>query len=96
MKMMTMEMMKKQLMTLCEDISFWENTDKNMLGVIVEDFEGFDEDWNEVFTDINEDAVNTMIEWLDEHCDSHDGGCLYQYYTFGDLVVCLDWESYDI
>lgn len=94
--MMTMEMMKKQLMTLCEDISFWENTDKNMLGVIVEDFEGFDEDWNEVFTDINEDAVNTMIEWLDEHCDSHDSGCFYQYYTFGNLVVCLDWESYDI
>ena len=94
--MMTMEMMKKQLMTLCEDISFWENTDKNMLGVILEDFEGFDEDWNEVFADINEDAVNTMIEWLDEHCDSHDSGCFYQYYTFGNLVVCLDWESYDI
>lgn len=93
---MTMEMMKKQLMTLCEDISFWENTDKNMLGVIVEDFEGFDEDWNEVFADINEDAVNTMIEWLDEHCDSHDSGCFYQYYTFSNLVVCLDWESYDI
>ena len=93
---MTMEMMKKQLMTLCEDISFWENTDKNMLGVIVEDFEGFDEDGDEVFADINEDAVNIMIEWLEEHCDSHDGGCFYQYYTFGDLVVCLDWESYDI
>lgn len=94
--MMTMEMMKKQLMTLCEDISFWENTDKNMLGVIVEDFEGFDEDGDEVFADINEDAVNTMIEWLEEHCDSHDSGCFYQYYTFGNLVVCLDWESYDI
>ena len=94
--MMTMEMMKKQLMTLCKDISFWENTDKNMLGVIVEDFEDFDEDGDEVFADINEDAVNTMIEWLEEHCDSHDGGCFYQYYTFGDLVVCLDWESYDI
>ena len=94
--MMTMEMMKKQLMALCEDISFWENIDKNMLGVIVEDFEGFDEDGDEVFADINEDAVNTMIEWLDKHCDSHDSGCFYQYYTFGNLVVCLDWESYDI
>lgn len=94
--MMTMEMMKKQLMTLCKDIFFWEDTDKNMLGVIVEDFEGFDEDGDEVFADINEDAVNTMIEWLDEHCDSHDGGCLYQYYAFGDLVVCLGWKSYDI
>ena len=67
-----------------------------MLGVIVEDFEGFDEDGDEVFADINEDAVNTMIEWLDKHCDSHDSGCFYQYYTFGNLVVCLDWESYDI
>ena len=94
--MMTMERMKEQLKALCKDISFWENTDKNMLGVIVEDFEGFDEDGNEVFADINEDAVNIMIEWLEEHCDSHDGGCFYQYYTFGDLVVCLDWESYDI
>ena len=94
--MMTMEMMKEQLMALCEDISFWVNTDKNMLGVIVEDFEGFDEDGDEVFADINEDAVNTMIEWLDKHCDSHDSGCFYQYYTFGNLVVCLDWESYNI
>lgn len=94
--MMTMERMKEQLKALCKDISFWENTDKNMLGVIVEDFEGFDEDGDEVFADINEDAVNTMIEWLDKHCDSHDSGCFYQYYTFGNLVVCLDWESYDI
>ena len=94
--MMTMEMMKEQLKALCKDISFWENTNENTLGVTVEDFEGFDEDWNEVYADINEDAVNTMIEWLDEQCDSHDGGCLYQYYTFGDLVVCLGWASYDI
>lgn len=96
MKMMTMERMKEQLKALCKDISFWENTDENILDVTVEDFEGFDEDWDEVFADINEDAVNTMIEWLDEHCDSHDSGCFYQYYTFGNLVVCLDWESYDI
>ena len=96
MKMMTMERMKEQLKALCKDISFWENTDENILDVTVEDFEGFDEDGDEVFADINEDAVNTMIEWLDKHCDSHDSGCFYQYYTFGNLVVCLDWESYDI
>ena len=94
--MMTMERMKEQLKALCKDISFWENTDENILDVTVEDFEGFDEDGDEVFADINEDAVNTMIEWLDKHCDSHDSGCFYQYYTFGNLVVCLDWESYDI
>ena len=94
--MMTMERMKEQLKALCKDISFWENTDENILDVTVEDFEGFDEDWDEVYADINENAVNTMIEWLDKHCDSHDSGCFYQYYTFGNLVVCLDWESYDI
>ena len=94
--MMTMERMKEQLKALCKDISFWESIDGNKLDVTVEDFEGFDEDGDEVFADINEDAVNTMIEWLDKHCDSHDSGCFYQYYTFGNLVVCLDWESYDI
>ena len=92
---MTMEMMKKQLMTLCEDISFWEYTNENKLDVTVEDFEGFDENWHETFADIDEDAVDKMIEWLEENCDSWEGD-FYYYYTFGDLVVCLGWASYDI
>lgn len=93
--MMTMEMMEEQLEALCKDISFLENTDENKLDVTVEDFEGFDEDWNEVFADIDDDAVDKMIEWLETHCDSHEDD-FYQYYTFGDLVVCLGWASYDI
>ena len=93
--MMTMEMMEEQLEALCKDISFLENTDENKLDVTVEDFEGFDEDWNEVFADIDDDAVDKMIEWLETHCDSHEDD-LYRYYTFGDLVVCLGWASYDI
>lgn len=92
---MTIEMMKEQLNALCEDISFWEWDDENKLDVTVEDFEGFDEDWDEVYADIDDDAVEKMIEWLDEHCDSHEDN-LYHYYTFGDLVVCLGWASFDI
>ena len=92
---MTMEMMKEQLEALCEDISFWEYDDENKLDVTIEDFEGFDEDWCEVFADIDDDAVEVMIEWLESHCDSHEGD-FYYYYTFGDLVVCLGWASYDI
>ena len=92
---MDIEMMKEQLNALCEDISFWEYYDENRLDVIVEDFEGFDEDWDEVYADIDDDAVDAMIEWLDEHCDSHESN-LYHYYTFGDLVVCLGWASFDI
>ena len=92
---MTIEMMKKQLNALCEDISFWEWDDENKLDVTVEGFEGFDEDWNEVYADIDDDAVDAMIEWLESHCDSHEGD-LYHYYTFGDLVVCLGWASFDI
>ena len=94
--MMTMEMMKKQLEALCKDISFWEYNDENKLDVIVEDFEGFDEDWDEVFADVDDDAVDKMIKWLETHCDSHYDGNLYQYYTCDDLVVCLGWASYDI
>lgn len=92
---MTMEKMKEQLLALCEDISFWEYTNENKLGVTVEDFEGFDENWHETFADIDEDAVDKMIEWLEENCDSWEGD-FYYYYTFGDLVVCLGWASYDI
>ena len=92
---MTMEKMKEQLLALCEDISFWEYTNENKLDVTVEDFEGFDEDWNEVFADIDDDAVDEMIKWLESHCDSHEGD-FYHYYTFSDLVVCLGWASYDI
>lgn len=92
---MTIEMMKEQLNALCNDISFWEWDDENKLDVTVEDFEGFDEDWDEVYADIDDDAVDKMIEWLESHCDSHEGD-LYHYYTFGDLVVCLGWASFDI
>ena len=92
---MTIEMMKEQLNALCEDISFWEWDDENKLDVTVEDFVGFDEDWDEVYADIDDDAVEKMIEWLESHCDSHEGD-LYHYYTFGDLVVCLGWASFDI
>ena len=92
---MTIEMMKEQLNALCEDISFWEWDDENKLDVTIEGFEGFDEDWDEVYADIDDDAVDKMIEWLESHCDSHEGD-LYHYYTFGDLVVCLGWASFDI
>ena len=92
---MTMEMMKEQLNALCKDITFWEWDDENKLDVTVEDFEGFDEDWDEVYADIDDDAVEVMIEWLESHCDSHEGD-FYYYYTFGDLVVGLGWASYDI
>ena len=92
---MTIKMMKEQLNALCKDITFWEWDDENKLDVTVEDFEGFDEDWDEVYADIDDDAVEKMIEWLESHCDSHEGD-LYHYYTFGDLVVCLGWASYDI
>ena len=92
---MTIEMMKEQLNALCNDISFWEWENENKLDVTVEDFEGFDEDWDEVYADIDDDAVEKMIEWLESHCDSHEGD-LYHYYTFGDLVVCLGWASFDI
>ena len=92
---MTMEKMKEQLMTLCKDISFWEYEDENELDVTVEDFKGFDENWCEVLADIDGEAVKAMVEWLGEHCDSHEDD-FYLYYTFGDLKVRLGWASYDI
>ena len=93
---MTMEMMKEQLMALCEDISFWENTDKNMLGVIVEDFEGFDEHWHEIMREYdNEEAVNALLDWLETNSTEHHED-FYTYYDFPDFQVIVGYSSFDI
>ena len=65
------------------------------IDVVVQDFDGFDEDWCEIDADYDEDAVDGLTEWLEEHCDSHDGD-FYHYYYFGEIEVCFGYASFDI
>lgn len=68
---------------------------EGFIEVIVEDFEGFDDDWCEVDAEYDEDAVDLFFEWLEEHCDSHEGDFYHSYY-FGELEIEIGYASMDI
>ena len=69
--------------------------EKPELVITVDDFEGFDEDWSEIMRDYDVEAVDGLIEWLEEHCISEDGD-LYSYYHFEEFDVQLGYSSFDI
>lgn len=76
-----------------EDVSVWEYDDR--ISLTIEDFAGFDEDWCEQFRDYDEDAVDALLEWLEEHALSMDGD-YYTYYQFDGFEVQVGYASYDI
>lgn len=91
---MTMENIIAQLNRISED-SMYDITD-NEIELILCDFEGFDENWSEIEREfVDEDAVDEVLEWLEENADSIDGD-FYRYYHFGDIVVKVGYTSFDI
>ena len=78
-----------------EDVSVWEHEGCGCIALTIEDFDGFDEDWCEQFRDYDEDAVDALLEWLEEHALSVDGD-FYTYYQFEDFEVRVGYASYDI
>ena len=92
---MTIETITTQLDRISAD-SWYEVTD-NHIDLTIDDFEGFDENWDEVFREyVDADAVDAVLEWLEEHAE-YDDGDLYRYYHFNDdIVVEVGWTSFDI
>lgn len=90
-----METIIKMLEAMNEDVDYMVLSEGTMLRVTVNDFEGFDEDWSEIMRDYDGEAVDDLIEWLDEHCISADGD-FYSYYEFEGFTVQLGYSSYDI
>lgn len=82
-----------------EDVSIWEveadGDEGAEMHLTVEDFAGFDEHWHEQFRDYDEDAVDALLEWLEEHALSVDGD-YYTYYHFDGFLVQVGYGSYDI
>ena len=68
---------------------------ESVLYVSVHDFEGFDADWEEVMVDYDEDSVDELEEWLEEHCVSSYGD-FYSFYEFDGFVVQFGYDSMDI
>jgi hypothetical protein len=82
-----------------EDVSVWEveadGDEGAEMHLTVEDFAGFDEHWHEQFRDYDEDAVDALLEWLEEHALSVDGD-YYTYYQFDGFLVQVGYASFDI
>jgi hypothetical protein len=93
-----MEIIIAMLEKMSEDVDYRVREiedEKPELVITVEDFEGFDDDWSEVMRDYDEEAVDGLIEWLEEHCISEEGD-LYSYYQFEEFDVQLGYTSFDI
>ena len=92
---MTREMMLTAIEALGEDASLWEYSD-GTLGVTIEDFEGFDDEWSEVDREYDdEEAVDAFLEMLEAECSSQEGD-FYVVYHFEGFDVRLGYASFDI
>ena len=87
-------MITEKLDTIAQDS--WYSVGNNAIILTINDFEGFDENWNEVDREfVDEDAVDEVLEWLEENADRVEGD-FYQSYFFGDIEVCVEYTSFDI
>ena len=91
---MTIETITAQLDRISENS--WYYVTGNHIDLTINDFEGFDENWNEINREfVNEKAIDEVFRWLDENADFSDGD-YYRYYHFGKIVVIVGNTSFDI
>ena len=92
---MTREMMLATIEALGADASLWDEEDY-CLDVTLEDFEGFDENWSEIYRKYDDPkAVKRFEEMLETECLSQEGD-FYVVYHFEGFDVCLGYASFDI
>ena len=91
---MTIETIIAQLDRISADS--WYDVKDNRIDLTIDNFEGFDENWCEVYREfVDEDAVNEVLGWLEENADCVDDN-FYRYYHFGEIVVEVGYTSFDI
>ena len=89
----------ENLATIGQDALYDIYEDDHEIDVQLDDFGGFDEEWNEIERPYeDEEAVEAFLEWLEEAADYHeDDGCgMYEFYHFGEWTVQLGYTSFDI
>lgn len=91
---MTMKDIIAQLDRISADS--WYYVGDNYIDLTIDDFDGFDENWSEVYREFDDaDAVEEVFEWLEKNADSIDDD-FYCYYHFGEIVVVVGYTSFDI
>ena len=93
--MITKEMILAQLDKIAIDSEYL--IFDNRIVLIINDFEGFDENWNEIERDlVDADAVKEVLKWLKENSYYTEGGDLFCTHHFDDFTVQIDYASNDI
>ena len=86
------------LMTLinaCENDVYFFKEDR-MIDLTINDFEGFDNNWNEIMRDYdNPNAVDALLDWLNANCVSKVNE-FYTTYSFDGFAVKVGYASFDI
>lgn len=91
---MTREMVMELLATAGADLDV--SVYHNRINVTVEDFEGFDDDWNEIERKLdNKELVDSIQEQLETSALSVSGD-FYRYYEFDGFTVVWGYASFDI
>lgn len=67
---------------------------KNKVLITINDFEGFDENWEEIDREVNFNEED-FYDFLEENCISHEAN-FYNTYVFEDCQVEVGYASYDI
>ena len=84
----------EKLETIKTDIEYYVS--KNEIEVIINDFEGFSEGYEEIERELEgSEKVEKILEWLEENAEEVEGE-YYHYYHFGDIVVKVGYASFDI
>lgn len=83
------------LINACENDVYFFKGDR-MIHLTINDFEGFDNNWNEIMRDYdNPNAVDALLDWLNANCVSKVNE-LYTTYSFDGFAVHLGYASFDI
>jgi hypothetical protein len=77
-----------------EDISMYEFIDDNELQFTIEDFSGFDEDWNEIDRELTTD-IDAFIQWIKDNANTIEEDWQTRY-IFDDTTVTICYASEDI
>lgn len=92
---MTKEQIIEVMDSLGEDVSYIDYG--NTIDVTLEDFAGFDQEWDEVYRDYdNPEAVDDFLTMLEKDSRSYNNNGLYETYSFDGFDVILGCASFDI
>lgn len=76
-----------------EDVFVDDFKEKKELHLTFDDFEGFDDDWNEIEREyLNPAAVEKVFDYIEENANLISGG-LYQQYQLDNYVIEIGFTS---